>query len=108
MIAKCNENWIAGPIVTVDEQLLALRGRVAFRMYISNNPTKYGIKIFMAADSEFHYFLNSIPYLGKGSIPQMATGENLGQYFTLKLLDNLMKPSRTICLDNWFTFKYRT
>ncbi|GBP30200.1 hypothetical protein EVAR_94508_1 [Eumeta japonica] len=33
--------------ITLDEQLLAFRGRCAFRQYIPNKPAKYGIKVFV-------------------------------------------------------------
>ena len=55
VIEKCKENWVAGPIVTVDEQLIGFRGKVLFRMYLPDKPNKYGIKIFVAADGESHY-----------------------------------------------------
>ena len=103
VVAKCKENWVAGPIVTVDEQLLGFRGRVLFRMFIANKPNRYGIKIFMSADAESHYCLDAIPYLGKGSTPELPQNVNQGHYFTLEVLKDLMEAGRTICLDNWFT-----
>ena len=40
VIAKCIENYEPGGHLTVDEQLLAFRGRCGFRMYIPNKPAK--------------------------------------------------------------------
>ena len=108
VIAKCKENWVAGPIVTVDEQLLGFRGRVLFRMYMPDKPNKYGVKIFMAADGETHYMLFAVPYLGKGSCPDLPPHMNQGHYFTLEVLQHLMQAGRTICLDNWFTSRNLT
>ena len=89
--------------MTVDEMLLGFRGRCPFRVYISNKPAKYGIKIFMANDSDSFYCLNAFPYLGKKNAPRLEVGENQGQHFTLQLLEDLKESGRTICLDNWFT-----
>lgn len=50
-INHCRSNYIPGPYVTIDEQLLGFRGRCPFRMYIPNKPNKYGIKIVMTCDS---------------------------------------------------------
>ena len=91
---------MAGPIVTVDEQLLGFRGRVLFRMYIASKPDRYGIKIFISADAESHYCLDAVPYLGKGSTPELPPDMNQGHYFTLEVLKNVMQAGRTLCLDN--------
>ena len=59
-------------------------------MYIASKPAKYGIKIFMAADAESHYCLDTIPYLGKGSTPELPQHMNQSHYFTLEVLKNVM------------------
>ena len=44
-----------GSDMTIDEQLVATRGRCPFRQYIPSKPGKYGIKIFWICDSETSY-----------------------------------------------------
>ena len=100
---NCIQSYKAGPVVTVDEQLLAFRGRCPFRMYIANKPAKYGIKIFMVCDADTHYCLNAFPYLGRGSATNLPAGVNQGHHFTMQLLEHLQVAGRTVCLDNWFT-----
>ncbi|XP_066942634.1 piggyBac transposable element-derived protein 4-like [Macrobrachium rosenbergii] len=51
VIRHCIGNYSPGPHLTVDEQLLAFRGRCSFRMFIPNKPAKYGIKLVMACDA---------------------------------------------------------
>ncbi|XP_066937150.1 uncharacterized protein [Macrobrachium rosenbergii] len=65
VISKCRSNYSPGPHVTVDEQLLAFRGRCSFRMFIRNKPAKYGIKLVMLCDADSAYMCNAIPYCGK-------------------------------------------
>ena len=107
VIANCKANYKAGPVVTIDEQLLAFRGRCNFRMYIPNKPAKYGIKVFMVCDADTLYCLNAFPYLGKGSVNpvDLRRGVNQGQYWTMKLLSDggLIEEGRSACCDNWFT-----
>ena len=103
VIKNCRENYHPGPVVTVDEQLLAFRGRCVFRVYIANKPAKYGIKIFMACDADSLYCLNAIPYLGKGSVPPLNPSVNQGQWITTKLVEPFRADGRVICCDNWFT-----
>ena len=102
VMTNCKNNYKAGQTVTVDEQLLAFRGRCAFRMYIPNKPAKYGIKLFMVCDAKKLYCLYAIPYLGKSSTEGL--NQNKGQYFTMKLLNdgNLIEDGRIACADNWF------
>lgn len=53
--------------MTVDEQLLGIRGRCPFRRYIPNKPSKYGLKLHMICDSSSKYMFGAIPYIGKGT-----------------------------------------
>ena len=46
------KSYIPGPHITVDEQLIAFRGRCAFKMHIANKPAKNGIKLVMACNAE--------------------------------------------------------
>ena len=104
-VANCKRLYVAGPIVTVDEMLAPFRGRVSFRMYIPLKPDKYGVKIFCINDSGSQYALNLIPYLGKNSDADEIRRQdvNQGEFYTMKLLENLKAPGRVVVLDNWFT-----
>ncbi|XP_071201069.1 piggyBac transposable element-derived protein 4-like [Salvelinus alpinus] len=54
-----------GPNVTVDEQLMAFRGRCPFRQYIPSKPAKYGIKIWAACDAASSHVWNLQVYMVK-------------------------------------------
>lgn len=99
-IGNCCSNYKPGPYLTIDEQLLAFRGRVSFKMYIPNKPAKYGLKIMMLCDSGTKYMLNAIPYLGKGS---NTTTLPLAEYFVKELSKPIYGSNRNITMDNWFT-----
>lgn len=51
--------------VTVDEQLVAFRGRCPFKQYIPSKPAKYGIKIWTLCDSKTSYVWKLQIYIGK-------------------------------------------
>ena len=101
-IEKCGKLYVPRENRTVDEQLLAFRGRCPFRMYIPNKPAKYGIKLVLLNDSASKYLLGGIPYLGK-----QETQENgnlsLGHHFTLELMKPYHGSQRSVTTDNWFT-----
>ncbi|GBP57547.1 hypothetical protein EVAR_40075_1 [Eumeta japonica] len=61
-------NYVPGTNVTIDEQLLAFRGRCKFRMYIPKKPAKYGVKLEMICDSGTKYMIDIPHTLEKGPI----------------------------------------
>ncbi|KAJ0171852.1 hypothetical protein K1T71_012615 [Dendrolimus kikuchii] len=99
-IGKCKTNYDVGMYVTIDEQLLAFRGRCPFRLYIPNKPAKYGIKIVMVCDAGTKYMVNATPYLGKST---ETGGLPLGEYFVKQLTQPLHGSNRNVTSDNWFT-----
>nr|XP_046201135.1 piggyBac transposable element-derived protein 4-like [Oncorhynchus gorbuscha] len=54
-----------GPEVTVDEQLVPFRGCCPFRQYMPSKPAKYGIKIWVACDTQSSYAWKMQVYTGK-------------------------------------------
>jgi len=45
------------------------KGRLAFRQYMPDKPTKYGIKDFVLAESDTGYCLKFMTYTGKYLFP---------------------------------------
>lgn len=99
-IKSCMDSYKPGSYVTIDEQLLAFRGRCPFRMYIPNKPAKYGIKIVMMCDVGTNYMVNAIPYLGSNT---QTKNMPLASYFVEELTKNIQGTNRNITMDNWFT-----
>jgi hypothetical protein len=100
LMVQCRENYIAGTNVTIDEQLLAFRGRSKFKMYIPNKPAKYGLKIEMMCDSGTRYMIDALPYLGKGT---NTGGLPLGEYVVKEITRSIHGSNRNVTTDNWFT-----
>ena len=101
-IEKCGKMYMASENITVDEQLLAFRGRCPFRLYIPSKRAKYGMKLVLANDNQSKYLLNAIPYLAKqGTRPKGNI--NLGHYFTKELTRPYHGTNRNVITDNCFT-----
>ena len=71
----CTQLYNPTTCVTVDEQLVKFRGRCSFRQFMPNKPGKYGLKVWIAADSTSHYCFNASVYLGK---EERTTNDGLG------------------------------
>ncbi|KAJ8966820.1 hypothetical protein NQ314_003282 [Rhamnusium bicolor] len=98
-IDKCKQSYTPTSYVTIDEQLLAFRGRCRFRMYTPNKLAEYGLKIVMVCDSTSKYMINVSPYLGKSKV----TNGPLANYYVKSLTTTLHGSNRNITMDNWFT-----
>jgi hypothetical protein len=100
-IKQCRELYKPGSYVTIDEQLLAFKGRCPFRMYIPNKPAKYGIKIVLVCDVRTKYMFDACPYLGKNG--DTTIKEPLGSYYCKLLTKTIHGTNRNLTADNWFT-----
>lgn len=88
--------------VTIDEQLIAFRGKCSFRQYIPSKPAKYGIKIFALVDTKNAYAYNLEIYAGtqpEGPFQTTWSGADVVK----RMIKPIDKTSRNITVDNWFT-----
>lgn len=81
--------------------MIAYKGRISFRQYMPKKPTKYGIKVWMAADSSNGYVLNFNTYLGKE--PGQTLTHGLGYRVVTRLVEPFMNAKHHIFFDNFFT-----
>ncbi|XP_046872053.1 piggyBac transposable element-derived protein 4-like, partial [Hypomesus transpacificus] len=88
-----------GPEVTVDEQLVAFRGRCPFRQYMPSKPAKYGIKSWVTCDAKSSYATKMQVYTGKSS--DGAPERSQGMCVVLDMTDGLK--DRNVTCDNFFT-----
>ena len=87
-----NQTHIPYRDVSVDEAMIAYRGRLSFRQYIPAKPTKYGIKVCEACDARNGFCFNFDVYLGRRPTGMEAreSGESaLGKKTVLKLTEKL-------------------
>ncbi|XP_059174346.1 piggyBac transposable element-derived protein 4-like [Physella acuta] len=99
-VKACEANYTPGTGCTVDESLLAFRGRCSFKQYIPNKPSKYGIKIYVLADSKTFYSVSSKIYMGAGT---HAPGMQVPTQAVLDLVPTISGTNRNITTDNYYT-----
>ncbi|XP_046726710.1 piggyBac transposable element-derived protein 4-like [Silurus meridionalis] len=87
-----------GRDVTVDEQLVAFKGRCRFRQYMPKKPAKYGLKLWIICDAVTSYAWRCSPYLGKTeNAPEVGQGMRVVKELTEGL------QGVTVTCDNFFT-----
>ncbi|CAH2006447.1 unnamed protein product [Acanthoscelides obtectus] len=101
-LATFQKNFISSEFLTIDEQLLAFRGRCSFRQYMPRKPARYGVKMFALVDAKTSYTFNLEPYLGaqpEGPYKLSNSPNDL----VLRLVQPVEGTNRNITGDNWFT-----
>lgn len=102
MRRHCLEYYTPSENLTLDEQLVAFRGRCRFIMYLPNKPAKFGIKIFMVVDTKCPYIYNFEVYCGEQPEGQFHISNKVADV-TKRLLEPLIHMGRNVTMDNWFT-----
>ena len=98
---KCENNFSPTKNLSVDEGMVAFKGRLSFRQYMPVKPTRYGIKVWMAADSSNGYVLNFDVYLGKDEGHRRIHG--LGYDVVTKMITPFMNKNHHVYFDNFFS-----
>lgn len=102
-ITNCQSNYSCGEYLTIDEMLIAFRGRCRFRMYLKNKPDKYGIKMQCLVDAKTHYLLNAFIYIGKDTHTTNPRKLAIPTLDVLRLAATVSGTNRNITCDNWFS-----
>lgn len=63
--------------VTIDECIIPFKGRVQFRQYMPNKPNKWGVKLWMLAESQSSYIQYIDIYLGRRATSQLNLASNV-------------------------------
>ena len=102
ILGNCQTKFKPTKNLSVDEGMIGFRGRLSFRQYMPAKPTKYGIKVWMAADSSNGYVLNFDVYLGK-EVDGRRRIYGLGYDVVTKLIRPYMNRNHHVFFDNFFT-----
>ena len=100
-ILNCKTHYSLGEYVTIDEMLIAFRGRCSFRMYIPSKPAKYGIKVFNLCNARTAYTSNLEVYLGEQPDGPYKLS-NKPEDVVNRLCVSIYNSNRNITIDNWF------
>lgn len=63
--SNCEQNYTPNKEITVDETMVAHKGRLSYKQYMKAKPTKWGIKVWVLSESPLGYVYKFDVYLGK-------------------------------------------
>jgi hypothetical protein len=92
--------------LSLDEAMVAFKGRSHFKQYMPNKPTKWGFKVWVIAESDSGYVLQVDVYTGKTAVPARAAARKVfGLGFDV--VDQLSQPyqlkNHIITYDRFFS-----
>jgi len=94
-VLACEANYTPGTGCTVDESLHGFRGRCSFKQYVPNKPSKYGIKVYVLADSKTFFLVSSKISTGGGT---HAPGLPVPTQAVLDLVPSVREQAETLPL----------
>ena len=97
---KCINNFHPHQNVSIDEAMIAFRGRLGWRQYMPGKPTKYGIKAWVRADPHTGYLNDFQIYTGKNGEKQEF---GLGGRVVKDLTRDITGVNHIVNCDNYFT-----
>ena len=87
MKQKFGQFYIPRKCLSIDEAMIAYKGRVRFKQYVPSKPTRWGIKVFELCDSVSGYCLDFDVYTGKDRKPSnMGLGYDVVKMFMERYL----------------------
>ena len=97
--------YVPGKNLSIDEGLIKFNGRLSFKQYMPKKPNKFGIKVWMLADSETYFVPRFQVYSGARNADENDAERARGLGF--EVVDYLGKPYyntyRHFYFDNYFS-----
>ena len=88
--------------VAIDERMVRSRHRSEIRQYIKDKPTKWGIKLWVLADSANGYTYDFSVYIGRAQA-QETSANGLRYDVVMKLMDPLFDQGYHLYVDNFYS-----
>ena len=85
--------------LSVDESMIGYTGRPAFKQYIQNKPTPWGIKLWCIAETDTGYVLNFKFYTGKEDISPAGQGYDV----VMQMVQPYLDKCHHVYYDNFFS-----
>lgn len=85
---KCQELYVPERDIAVDETTISFKGHVSFKMYNPQKPTKWGLRIYVLAESLHGYICTFVPYYGKRTTEEL---DRPGLPFTSRIVLTLCR-----------------
>ena len=98
----CKELYVPQKYVAVDERMVKSRHRSGFRQFMKDKPTKWGIKLWVLADSANGYTVDFNIYIGRAA-GQTISEHGLGYDVVMRLMAPYFGKGYHLFVDNFYS-----
>ena len=102
LLPKYDQEWVSHQWLAIDEQMIPFRGRVGFRQFVANKPSRFGIKVWAMADGNNGYILRQQIYTGR-NVERGTPEVGLGARVVLDLTAGYQDKNYSLVTDNFYT-----
>jgi len=95
-----SEHYHPGKNLSIDEQMIGMKGRVSFIQYMPKKPKKFGIKLWACCDSESSYCLAFQIYTGASD---NGAEQGLSKRVVYDLMESYLDKAYRLYVDNFYT-----
>jgi len=104
LLANFQKVYTPNRDISIDESLMAYKGRLSWIQYIATKRARFGVKFYTLCESQTGYIWNSILYTGKGTkMTEKYAEYGLASSSVLSLADQLLGKGYCITMDNFYT-----
>ena len=93
------EHYTPSMNVSIDEQMLGTKARISFLQYLPKKPQKWGVKLWVLADSMNGYVPAFDIYTGASDGAEHGLAYNV----VMKLMEGYLYEGRRLYVDNYYT-----
>ena len=101
-VNTCKELYQPFQNISIDARMVKSKGRSGIKQYIKNKPTKWGIKLWVLADSLNGYTCDFEVYTGKNTAYPLSE-KGLGYDVVMRLTEALLNQGYHLFFDNFYT-----
>lgn len=94
-------NYTPMEYITIDEAMIPFKGRLGFKQYMKDKPTKWGIKVFTLSDATNGYVYRLQVYTGK-NLDSRSADIGLSSRVCIELVSGLSQGLK-LFTDNYYT-----
>ena len=100
--SRCADLYQPRQNLAIDERMVKSRHRSGIRQYIEDKPTKWGIKLWVLADSSNGYTIDFNVYIGRAAAGEVSDN-GLGYDVVVKLMQPYFNQGYHLYIDNFYT-----
>lgn len=100
--SRCLDLYQPRQQLAIDERMVKSRHRSGIRQYIKDKPTKWGIKLWVLADSSNGYTIDFNIYIGRAA-GRVVSEHGLGYDVVVQLMQPFFNQGYHLYIDNFYT-----